>query len=591
MNRIKKLLAKARENIVPYHNTCQDQYFFGNSIVGASGLPDGTWTFVIGPDYTCPNFISSEKLYILCSGTRIDFDLQMKRIRKTGIFFGESEQNGFRLSVFDFAPPEKPLLIRLLAVEDLTLQNRSFNLCADIVPYETSEEIYGNKICIKKDTDCFCFGNKETLNWENRYCEIQFCGSGSIQTLIHWNSYEHQLSSNSSMDVFTPENTLLLLEETFSWWEDWFSKGNLPRILNQRDADAVESLLLSAKMQQNRDGGTIAGIGKYANSYVRDIHGCSRLYNASGHYEESRKVILNIHSRWEKAGFIPNWWSMGSDTFIGHSFHNDAAEVTAYYLFMVRDYLQATGDPSLLRLIRPSLDYAANTQLEWLLTHDHTMDFNGDETEQYCCNQDGEEYGGFIKPGYEWDASALSFPSMVAALGSLEWYQTMTGTDLTADLSRLRNRIDEIFCDASHGNVHAWAAKKTDNGYQLHAGQLTNYLLFPLWINARLNDGKERSDAAAVKAFVRDDGFLPNCPQAMQGFCGHTMGMFLDTMLKLDDRTTADKAARQILDSPLLSMYGTVWEFYGPSCVPNGHRCRGFEGGITGQALIQYFRE
>lgn len=115
-------------------------------------------------------------------------------------------------------------------------------------------------------------------------------------------------------------------------------------------------------------------------------------------------------------------------------------------------------------------------------------------------------------------------------------------------------------------------------------------MLFPVWIGAKLNAGAEAKDAAAVKAFVREDGFLPNCPQVMQGFCGHTMGMFLDSMIKLGEWEAAEKAARQILDSDLLSMYGTVSEFYGPSCVPNGHNCRGFEGGITGQALISYFK-
>lgn len=123
-----------------------------------------------------------------------------------------------------------------------------------------------------------------------------------------------------------------------------------------------------------------------------------------------------------------------------------------------------------------------------------------------------------------------------------------------------------------------------------HAGQLPNYMMFPVWIGAKLNAGGEVKDAEAVKAFVREDGFIPNCPQIMQGFCGHTMGMFLDTMIKIGEWEAAQKAARQILDTNLLSMYGTVSEFYGPSCIPNGHNCRGFEGGITGQALISYFK-
>lgn len=610
MNKMDEMLTMARAQAIPYHNDQKDRYFFGNSIVGASGMPDGTWRFAIGPDYTCPNFVESERLYVLCGGTRIDFDLQMKRIRHTGIFFGEDVREGICLSVFDFAPPEKQCLIRLIAVKDETGQNRTVKICAQVLPFEGPAALLKNGIRIKKDTDCFCFGNRETINWENRYCRIGFCGGsarqegdhyileapqGTVHALTHTHYYEREAGIFEDAAVLTdPKTALALLEETVQDWKDWIAEGFFPTIPEQRDADALESLLLCVKMQQNRDGGEIAGIFKYANSYVRDTHGCTRLYHASGHYAESKKIILNIHSRWEKAGFIPNWWSMGSDTFIGHSFHNDAAEVTAYYMFMVRDYLEAAQDTALLETVRPSLDFAAKAQLDWLRLHDYTMDFNGDETEQYCCNHDGEEYGGFVQEGYAWKPTALSFPSMVAALASLEWYRQhltdeCTKQEIAADLEKLRNRIDQVFCDPARGGVHGWAAEMTENGRQLHAGQLTNYMLFPLWIGAVLNENSEQRDADAVKAFVRADGFLPNCPQAMQGFCGHTMGMYLDVMQKRGDRMQAHQAARQILDTPLLSMYGTVSEFYGPSCTPNGHMCRGFEGGITGQALLSYF--
>ena len=610
MKKLDEMLSMARTRAVPYHNEAIDRYFLGNSIVGASGMPDGTWRFVIGPDYTCPNFIDSEKLYVLCDGARIEFDLQMKRIRKTGVFFGEDVRNGIRLSVFDFAPPQRQQLIRLIAAADVTGSGRAVSVCAQVVPFESEAVLYGNGIRIKKDTDCFCFGNKETLNWENRYCRIAFCGGnalqtpdacilqappGAVQALIHTNYYGHETAAFADAnDPADPETALALLAETLRDWEEWSAKGTLPSIPCQRDADALESLLLCTKMQQNRDGGEIAGIYKYANSYVRDTHGCTRLYHASGHYEEGKKIILNIHSRWEKAGFIPNWWSMGSDTFIGHSFHNDASEVTAYYMFMVRDYLKAAQDVALLETVRPSLDFAAKTQLDWLRSHDFTMDFNGDETEQYCCNRDGEEYGGFKQESYAWNVHALSFPSMVAALASLEWYSRFLDDEaeksaIAAELKKLRDKIDAVFCDSTRGGVHAWAAVPEKDGYRLHAGQLTNYMLFPLWIGAVLNEDGEQRDADAVKSFVRADGFLPNCPQAMQGFCGHTMGMYLDAMVKRGDAVQAHRAARQILDTPLLSMYGTVSEFYGPSCTPNGHMCRGFEGGITGQALISYF--
>ena len=45
-----------------------DAYFLGSGIVGASGTPAGEWTFAIGPDYTCPNYLHSESVWLNDSG-------------------------------------------------------------------------------------------------------------------------------------------------------------------------------------------------------------------------------------------------------------------------------------------------------------------------------------------------------------------------------------------------------------------------------------------------------------------------------------------------------------------------------------------
>ena len=79
------LLTRSIARAVPCHNSVTDTYFFGNSIAAASGNPDGEWTFLIGPDYTSPNYISSEKLFLVCCGREYPLDLQMKRLRKSGV--------------------------------------------------------------------------------------------------------------------------------------------------------------------------------------------------------------------------------------------------------------------------------------------------------------------------------------------------------------------------------------------------------------------------------------------------------------------------------------------------------------------------
>ena len=591
-----KLIAMSFERAIPWHSTCPDTYFLGNSIVGASGLPSGEWTFAIGPDYTSPNYIASERLYIEAEGRILAPDLGMRRLRGSGVFFGYTHVEGIDVYIWDFAPPEMPVALRHMLLRDL--HGRRLRVHASVEAFEAEILISGGAVRISKDATRYCFGNRETLNWAPRSCRICFSDkSGCLPdgdsaflstpvgpdgrcTLIHSFGYDpcEHIGSVDAAD---------LLGKTMEYWLGWTKSGKMPGIADRRAADAVESLLLSVKMQQNRDGGCIAGIRKYANSYIRDTHGAMRMLLATGHHDEVRTLIRNIHTRWEIAGFIPNWWSMGSDTFIGHSFHNDAAEVTAYYIFMARDYLRATGDRAFIEEIMPSLKWAAEAQLTWLRAHDYTMDFNGDETEQYCVNNDGEEYGGFVQPGYEWRREALSFASMAAALCSLEWYAALTGADIAADTAALRAKIDEVFMHAD--DTHRWHAEKGEKGYVHHRGRLPNYMLLPLWVDAKLENGGERRDAGAVRDMVRRDGFIPNCPECMPGFCGHTMGLYLYDMLALGDMNAARRAAMTIINSKLLSMYGTVSEFYGPGCVPNGHGCRPFEGGIVGEALVKYF--
>ena len=589
---MKNLIEYSLKEQVEYHNSAKDAYFFGNNVVGASATQNGEWTFLIGPDYTSPNYVSSIKLFVNINGEDIPLEFNMRRIRKSGVFFGAANLNNHKIYVWDFAPNNTCLAVRYIYSD--TLNNAK--ITAKIVPDESKQTILNGALCIKKDTDKYCFGNRETLNWQDRFCSIyfnedsfcseqngEFCVTTTLKNgggaLVFSFSYEQPEIINIDPEKY--------LDDTLGFWQNWFNKGYMPKIENKRYADAVESILLSVKMQQNRDGGMIAGIRKYANSYVRDTHGGMRMLIATRHYQEAALLLKNIHSRFEKAGFIPNWWSMGSDTFIGHSFFNDASEVTAYYMFMARDYLKNTGDMALINQIMPSIKWAAETQLNWLIEHDYTISFNGDETEQYCCNNDGEEYGTFVVEGYYWEHLSLSFPSAAAALCSLEWYADLTNTDWSEHTEKLRKRIDEVFLKAD--GTHIWSAKFVDGKLIHHNGNLPNYLLLPLWIGAKLEGGREIDDAAKTKEFIKKSGFLPNCPEAMQGFCGHSMGLYLYCMLKLGDKTEAKRAAEQILNTNLLSMYATVSEFYGPGCVPNGHMCRAFEGGIVGEALIKYF--
>lgn len=599
-----EFLNMIRSRAVPYLGH-DDTYFTGNGICGFSGLPDGTVTFSIGPDYTCPNYVQSEKFFIEIDSGRYYPDFKLHRIRKSGVYFGEWKNDSIIFSLFDFAPPEQSFSERVIFISNGGAKTREIKIGAEIAPHLTKGELRENRLFIAKDTDQYCFGNRETLNWERRTAVICFAEIGRSSEYNGGFCLEKDISVPGGGIACVPlyhhhiygtgfkmpeHDAEKELRSALDFWDSWLSVGDYhDKITDVRAADVVESLLVGVKMQQNRDGGSIAGIRKYANSYIRDTHGSMRLFHITGHTEETKKLILNIHSRWEIAGFIPNWWSMGSDTFIGRSFNNDASEITAYYLCMIRDYLRVSGDRSIADTVKPSMKWAAEAQISYLTEHDMTMNFNGDETEQYCCNNDGEEYGGFVLPDYPFDKTMCSFPSMMAALVSISFYDRLTGEDHGRFLCALRESIDRIFWDDEKKRYHWAVAAGADGSLQPHKGQLTNYNLLPLWLGARLTDGREKDQALLCRDYINPvTGFLPNCPEAMQGFCGHTLGLMLYDMSVLRDPCRHD-ILRTILYSGILGQYGTVSEFYGPGGVPNGHNCRAFEGGIVGEAIVKYY--
>ncbi len=603
---MEKWIAEATKMRIPWLGH-RDGYFLGSGVVGIAGLPDGTWDLAVGPDYTCPNFIDSETVSVDGLG---EIKFEMYRLRGCGCFFGMAGAGDLRLTVTEAAPPGALSVLRLITVCNERTEKRKIflkiNVKADagsVIPGDGSAQI------VKKAGE-YCFGNRETKNHAERRLRISVPGAVCVpckdgfslkigiclkpgETAAVPVRHDFAYGCDYPADHTAPEEFIRSAAEE---WKKWLDSGEFPsRIRDRRLRDVVESLLLTVKMQQNRDGGMIAGIKKYANSYVRDSNGGARLLLACGHTEEAGRLLTNIHTRWEIAGFIPNWWSMGSDTFIGHSFNNDASEVTAYYILLFRDFLRRGGDRRVAERVLPSVRWAADKQIRFLRACDLFMDFNGDETEQYCCARDGEEYGVcgsfFSEDRLRFKPCNPSFASTAAAAGSLGWFGEYTGEkEYSAFAEKVYAALDRFMKNGRH----SWtvdAGDEEDVFDRPRETDLTNALLLPLWLGIRLPGGTERTDALYALGLRREDtGYFPNSPGVIEGFCGHTPGLALYDALVLGDER-ADGIAETILHSGILGQYGTVSEFYGPGGVPNGHGNRPFEGGIVGEALVEYAKK
>ena len=74
----------------------------GSGVSGAAGSTAGAWDFLIGPDYTSPNFIKNEVLSLIVDGKEQDLALKMHRGRKSGVFWGGQQIGDLSVYLIDF---------------------------------------------------------------------------------------------------------------------------------------------------------------------------------------------------------------------------------------------------------------------------------------------------------------------------------------------------------------------------------------------------------------------------------------------------------------------------------------------------------
>jgi hypothetical protein len=598
-----------------------EDYFLGSAVSGAMGTPTGIWNALIGPNYTSPNFLSSEVISINIDGQSRNILPEMHRGRKSGIFYGAIEIEGMVVSLVDFTNDKMPWVTRYLSVKNSSGKPHLVSICATVVPEKVEKTIVNNSaLSLRADTTKWNFDkvNLESKNWADRFSLIAFnvpsaaslngdtClirteevvmnnGKEYRTALYHFQHFQEEgKEGRDYLQIIRNRDIAADLNQSISGWKAWFDIGNMheDHMKLQKAKDVVEGSLVMVKMLQDTSGGFIAGLREYPHSYVRDTHGACRLLGITGHNEEVKKAIETISYKTKVFGHIPNAWQMGANKFHYYKFNNPASETPAYFVLMMRDYLGNTKDQKFLEQLYPDMKNAIDVQIKEMRANNWKIDFNGDETERYTVRKDGEMYGKLTDWAEDKDLKNWSFPSATLALVSTTFlvdYLNATGrTDLANEYSavarQIKNAIDSTFW-RSDLNIHDWCRKRDNSWPQF---RLPNYDLLPVWTGAVLNNDRQDQDALAMRQYINPvNGYLPTAPGDVEGFSGHNLAYLLYAMKKLDD-PLADSIHHTLMTAPIISCWGTVSEFYGPNAVPNGHLLNPFSSGILGEALIKY---
>jgi hypothetical protein len=600
---------------VPFLNQREESYFIGNGILGGGGDSKGNWNFLIGPDYTSPNFLKSEVISITVNGVKKTLVPAMHRIRSTGIFYDKIVIGDAVVHVFEYATPVEPILTRHFVVQNTSeKQPLTFQIRAEIQKgVEIGDGVYGNALLLKADKASPLFGNGDGGFWKESFALIAFnpgyqCGISLSSTelsslkitvapgqtgqagLVHClydndtKPTDHYLQVIKSLDL--DKN----LKTSLAEWKSWIGKGKKIKNADARVNDILESMLVGIRMQQNRCGGFIAGTRKYAFSYIRDSYGACKGLLACGHTEEVKRYLEITLHKFKVFGKIPNSVQMGADKF-SHGDGNQFAESPAYVLLLAKAYYEATGDKTFVKSLDEMLKYAMDIQLEYAGNNNWLLPFNGDETEQYCVKEDGKEYGGFpALTGFNKDQWSMS--SVAACIASLNFYcdyLQLSKPGISVKKYRdaegmLKKSLMEHFYRAEQGGLQ-WALKKDGTFYPYN---VTNFVLMPVWFGVSLPGDADKAAVKTTLSFINPStGFIADAPGDVEGFCGHTLAFLLYDLAKLD---MAEKSSvfNTLVNSNIIQRYGMVNEYYGPGGIPNPHNLRVFESGVVMDALTEY---
>jgi hypothetical protein len=102
---------------VPYLNR-KESFFVGSGIAAGGGAADGSWDFLAGPDYTCPNYLANEQIKLVVDGTQQSVTMNVHRARNTGIFYGQANFGDLEVCLIDHAIRGEPWVARLVMIRN-----------------------------------------------------------------------------------------------------------------------------------------------------------------------------------------------------------------------------------------------------------------------------------------------------------------------------------------------------------------------------------------------------------------------------------------------------------------------------------------
>jgi hypothetical protein len=616
--------------------TRKQRYPVGNGILFAVGDGNGGWLRLAGPGYTIgtirDSLFTAEQLALEVDGVRHALAMDMHRAAKTGVFYGTADLGGIRVALVDLARWGCRWMARVVLVENASATPHRVRLHASLEPaagagapiWKLVQDAAGKDagfICPGAPPTCALIAMSDPATMACfRDARAEFAtgeqtlapGASAHLALCHYgitpDANPAEFIARARAIAYRDELAACIREWT-AWFDGVAPEYRLERIADPRARDMVEGGLAILKTNQSQDGGLIAHATHYTQGYFRDAALGLRGFDATGHFDESKRWLQWVQSKFAAFGHIPNWaccLSSLSERGSMQDLGNQDMESTALCVLAARDYYRATGDKVTVTAVHDTIQYCMDAQLAYAAAHNNRMEFCGDETE--ICGAVDVTASGLTHKFKQAAENYWSMTSVALCAAALEFYieylirqghdpakytnsRNQTVVNLPQELVRLREAMGRDYWRTDVAGqpegFHDSFRAKADNAWP--AKRITNFTLFPVYFGTPyLYPERRAADVAAMaRHFDRQTGFLQLVPDADTGFDGHTLGYLLWGMVETG-HPEADIVYQALINGPTADCWGSFAEAYSREGVPNDHDLRTFETGCNLSAIARY---
>ncbi len=584
--------------------------------------PLGTLTNVIGPTYQKGSFLGDIVPLVYLGKEVVAWSTQRVRwVKPGGIVNTESlNGNGLRLTTYDFAPPQLPILCRIMIVSNEGQQAQR-GVALALAFGATGGEPTDNGIRLRRGDHVMeggFLGSRTRIerghphiplpdNLDNRVrpgpmnenAPVLFCELGTLQPGESFAKLAYFVISEADDqqdDLFAlvRERGFALVDDNYEYW----------RCCNERtvtvetpDQPEVGELLTISKylcaVQQAQAGG-YSPMDGYTYTWIRDSNGPVRYLSAAGDFASVRRHLEYHFRGCAVAGKIGNNLPLDLDVeqvpdIDWSQVPVEPAESSSFVILQHYWYYRQSGDMQPIRRHWPML---RRCLLGQAIDERGLLPFHGDETYRfpgYRYFDAGREVELYVNletrsadSAFEYVAAAEALAEMAEELGKAE-----EAADYRRRAEKVRQATERYYWQEDRGY---YAPAMSDLSDQVQPSPFAPINLRPLWIGYAPDTARQRQNVlGALKYLWREEGTLKTTPEfepyvtMIPGYTLYALASIghpaaevgLSGVLAAAEKSGGFAEMNEADNRPSDEIWGQ-------------HRIRPWEGGINAEAVLHY---